>query len=102
MKDNNTIVKTQDKLIERLRFLENKPVFLSIDLDVLDPSLMSGTGTPEPGGMAYNELMSWLMLLKDLNIVGADVLELSPPYDSSGVSTVTAAKVIREVLLLMN
>ena len=102
MKDNNTIVKTQEKLIERLRFLENKPVFLSIDLDVLDPSLMSGTGTPEPGGMSYNELMSWLILLKDLNIVGADVLELSPPYDSSGVSTVTAAKVIREVLLLMN
>ncbi len=63
---------------------------------------MSGTGTPEPGGMSYNELMSWLILLKKLNIVGADVVELSPHYDQSGVSTVTAAKVIREVLLLMN
>lgn len=102
MKENNTLVKTQENLKERLKVLNNSPVFLSIDLDVLDPSLMSGTGTPEPGGMTYNELMSWLLLLKDLNIVGADVLELSPPYDNSGVSTVTAAKVIREVLLLMN
>ena len=102
MKENNTIAKTQEDLKERLKFLENKPVFLSVDLDVLDPSLMSGTGTPEPGGMSYNELMSWLMLLKNLNIVGADVVELSPHYDQSGVSTVTAAKVIREVLLLMN
>ena len=102
MKENNTIAKTQEEFKERLKFPENKPVFLSVDLDVLDPSLMSGTGTPEPGGMTYNELMSWLMLLKNLNIVGADVVELSPHYDQSGVSTVTAAKVIREVLLLMN
>ena len=102
MKENKTIAKTQEDLKERLKFLENKPVFLSVDLDVLDPSLMSGTGTPEPGGMTYTELMSWLMLLKNFNIVGADVVELSPHYDQSGVSTVTAAKVIREVLLLMN
>jgi len=102
MKENNTIAKTQEDLKERLKFLSDKPVFLSVDLDVLDPSLMSGTGTPEPGGMTYSELMSWLMLLKNLNIVGADVVELSPHYDPSGVSTVTAAKVIREVLLLMN
>jgi agmatinase len=102
MKDNNTLVKSQEELKSRLEFLQNKPVFLSIDLDVLDPSLMSGTGTPEPGGMNYNEFMSWLMLLKDTNIVGADILELSPHYDNSGVSTATAAKVVREVLLLMN
>jgi len=102
MKENNTLVKSQEELKERLKFLQDKPVLLSIDLDVLDPSLMSGTGTPEPGGMTYAELMSWLMLLKKLNIVGADVLELSPHYDQSGVSTITAAKVIREVLLLIN
>jgi len=102
MAENNTLVKTQEELKARLKFLENKPIFLSIDLDVLDPSLMSGTGTPEPGGKSYSELMSWLMLLKNINIVGADVVELSPHYDHSGVSTVTAAKVIREVLLLMN
>lgn len=102
MKENNTLVKSQEEFKERLKFLQDKPVFLSIDLDVLDPSLMSGTGTPEPGGMTYGEFMSWLMMLKNLNIVGADVVELSPHYDQSGVSTVTAAKVIREVLLLMN
>lgn len=102
MRENNTLVKSQEDFKERLKLLQNKPVFLSIDLDVLDPSLMSGTGTPEPGGMSYNEFMSRLILLKDLNIVGADVVELSPHYDASGVSTATAAKVIREVLLLMN
>jgi len=102
MKEHNTLVKTQDELKERLKAIGNKPVFLSIDLDVLDPSIMSGTGTPEPGGMTYTELMSWLMMLKDVNFVGADVLELSPHYDHSGVSTVTATKVIREVLLLIN
>lgn len=102
MKENNTLVKSHEELKERLKFLQDKPVFLSIDLDVLDPSLMSGTGTPEPGGMTYNVLMSLLMLLKKLNIVGADVVELSPHYDQSGVSTITAAKVIREVLLLIN
>ncbi len=102
MKENNTLVKNQEDLKIRLKPLQDKPVFLSIDLDVLDPSIMSGTGTPEPGGMTYNELMSWLMLLKNTNIVGADVVELSPHYDVSGVSTVTAAKIIREVLLLIN
>jgi agmatinase len=102
MKENNTLVKSQEEFKEKLKFLENKPVFLSIDLDILDPGVMSGTGTPEPGGMTYNELMGWLMLLKKINIVGADVVELSPHYDHSGVSTITAAKVIREVLLLMN
>lgn len=102
MNKNNTLVKSQDELKKKLDIIAQKPVFLSIDLDVLDPSIMSGTGTPEPGGMQYNEFIKWLMLLKNINIVGADVVELSPHYDTSGVSTVTAAKVIREVLLLMN
>lgn len=80
----------------------DKPVYLTIDLDVLDPSIFSGTGTPEPGGMTFNDLMGWLYSLKGLNIVGADVVELSPHYDTSRVSTVVAAKVIREVLFLLN
>lgn len=102
MAEHNTLIKSQEDFKERLQILLNKPVFLSIDLDVLDPSLMCGTGTPEPGGMSYGELMSWLMLMKNCNIVGTDIVELSPHYDASGVSTITAAKVIREALLLMN
>ncbi len=81
--------------------LKNKNIFVSIDLDVLDPSIMPGTGTPEPGGFSYTELEDWIKGLKDLNIIGADVVELSPHYDASGVSTITAAKIIRELLMCL-
>ncbi|MFW5838444.1 MAG: agmatinase [Bacillota bacterium] len=81
--------------------LENVPIYITIDLDVLDPSIMSGTGTPEAGGLLFNELMTALYTLKDLNIVGADVVELAPHYDQSGVSTATASKIIRELLLML-
>lgn len=81
--------------------LKGKPVYLTIDLDVLDPSIFSGTGTPEPGGLTMKEFLSCLLDLRSLNLVGADVVELSPHYDSSGVSTAVACKVIREVSLLL-
>ena len=81
--------------------LKGKPIYLTIDLDVLDPSLFSGTGTPEPGGMTMNAFLDALMLLQGHNLVGADVVELSPHYDASGVSTAVACKVIREVALLL-
>lgn len=81
--------------------LQNVPIYLTIDLDVLDPSVFPGTGTPEPGGITMKELLVSLCSLKGLNIVGADVVELSPHYDASGVSTAVACKVIREVSLLL-
>ena len=84
-----------------LDILLNKKVFVTVDLDVLDPSVLSGTGTPEPGGMTFNELMGWFEYLKKFQIIGADVVELAPDYDNSGCSTVTAAKVIRELLMIM-
>lgn len=84
---------------EQLTHLANKKIFVTFDLDVLDPSIMPGTGTPEAGGLSFSELMEWLEKLKDLNIIGADVVELAPDYDSTGVSTVVAAKVIRELLM---
>ena len=80
---------------------KNKPIFLTIDLDVLDPSLMSGVGTPEAGGMTYKELMDWLLYLKDFNIIGADIMELAPDIDITKTSTATACKLIREVLNLL-
>jgi agmatinase len=86
---------------EQLSKLKNKNIFVTVDLDVLDPSLMSGTGTPEAGGFTFNELMDWFKELKGLNIVGADVVELAPHYDASGVSTAVAAKVIRELLMCL-
>lgn len=101
MERNNTLLKHHDseQVSKGLSRLANRPVFLTIDLDVLDPSIMSGTGTPEPGGLTFNELVSWLKCFSGLNFVGADVVELSPHYDPSGVSNVVAAKVIREALL---
>lgn len=88
-------------LSETIEKLKGKPVYLTIDLDVLDPSVFPGTGTPEPGGITMKELLDALTLLKSLPLVGADVVELSPHYDASGVSTAVACKVIREVSLLL-
>ena len=86
---------------EAVEALAGKPVYLTIDLDILDPSIMPGTGTPEPGGVTFNKLQAALCCFKGLNIAAADVVELAPRLDSSGVSTTVACKVMREVLLLM-
>lgn len=75
------------------------PVYVTVDLDVLDPSLFSGTGTPEAGGIFFPDLEEALLALEALNVVGFDINELSPPYDTSGVSTAVACKVLREMLL---
>lgn len=77
----------------------NAPVYLTIDLDCLDPSIFSGTGTPEAGGVSFNQLLDAILTLKGTNIVGADVNELSPMLDASGTSTATACKVLRELIL---
>lgn len=75
------------------------PVYVTVDLDVLDPSLFSGTGTPEAGGIFFPDLEEALLALEALNVVGFDINELSPPYDTSGVSTAVSCKVLREMLL---
>lgn len=81
------------------------PVYLSLDLDVLDPSAFPGTGTPEPGGATFSELLKALLALGRTGlaqqVVGADIMELAPDYDSSGCSSMLAAKVLRELTLLM-
>jgi agmatinase len=82
--------------------LKDKHIFVTVDLDVLDTSIMSGTGTPEVGGLNFNELLGWFKYLSNFDIVGADVVELAPDYDSSGVSTAVATKVIRELLMTMS
>lgn len=93
--------KTRLNFPEQLSKLRTKNIFVTVDLDVLDPSTMLGTGTPEAGGLTFNELMDWFKELKGLNIIGADVVELSPHYDASGVSTAVATKVIRELLMCL-
>ena len=86
---------------EDLDIFKNKNIFVTVDLDVLDTSIMPGTGTPEVGGLNFNELIGWFKYLKNFNIVGADVVELAPDYDASGASTAVATKVIRELLMAM-
>lgn len=82
--------------------LHNTPVYLTIDLDVLDPSIFPGTGTPEAGGATFKELLEAVIQLSRLNIVGLDIVELSPIYDQSGTSTAVACKILRELLLAVN
>lgn len=97
MKKFNTLIHKFDELDE----FKNRKIFLTIDVDVLDPAYMPGTGTPEPNGLTYRELSEWLQYLKDFNIVGADVVELAPDYDKSEVSTAVVTKIIRDVLMIM-
>ena len=85
-----------DGVIERLR---GKPVYFTIDLDVLDPSVFPGTGTPEAGGVSFTELLNAILKVSKLNIVGMDINELSPMLDASGASTAVALKVMRELLI---
>lgn len=89
-------------LKETVESLKGKPVYFTLDLDVLDPSVFPGTGTPEPGGVTFNELRDAVELVcSSLNIVGCDVNELSPPYDPSGISATAACKIVREMLLAL-
>ena len=99
MKENNTLITDMNKSKEIFAALKDKPVFITLDIDVLDVSVMPGTGTQEAGGMSFNELTKWLLLLRGNNVVGMDLLELSPDYDMSGASTAVAAKLAREMLI---
>lgn len=89
-----------DTLKETVEKLGDKPVYFTVDLDVLDPSVFPGTGTPEPGGVSFEELRKSAQLVcEKANVVACDVNELSPHYDHSGISTAAACKTVREMLL---
>lgn len=80
---------------------QDRPLYLTVDLDWFDPSVLPGTGTPEPGGYDWHDFADVVDVLKRHRLVGADVVELAPQLDSSGVSSVLAAKVCRSLLLLL-
>ena len=89
-----------DGLAEVVKGLGSTPVYFTIDLDVMDPSVFPGTGTPEYGGVTFMQLFEALKTVcGGCNIVGLDVNELCPPYDQTGASTAAACKIIRELLL---
>lgn len=79
--------------------LHNLPVYVTLDLDVMDPGLLPGVGTPEPGGFTFQEIVSLLKELQPLHVIGFDLVELTPDYDPTGISSVTASVVLREMIL---
>ncbi|MCI9626926.1 MAG: agmatinase [Clostridia bacterium] len=94
---------TFDTLEETIQELKDKPIYVTVDLDVLDPSVFPGTGTPEAGGVSFEELRRAIELIgKHCNVVAADMNELSPIYDQSGASTAVACKILREMLLSLH
>ena len=80
----------------------NTPVYFTLDLDCLDPSVFCGTGTPEAGGVNFTELLGAILEVSKTNIVGADINELAPMLDISGASTAVACKILREIILSIN
>jgi agmatinase len=92
-------VESPASLLTRLR--ADMPVYVTFDMDVFDPSLVPGVTTPEPGGLMFKEAVEYLLALEGLNVIGADVVELAPDYDTTFVSSVCAAKVAREILMLL-
>jgi agmatinase len=78
-----------------------RPVFLSFDIDVLDPAFAPGTGTPEVGGLSTAEALAFVRALRGIDLVGADVVEVSPQYDGPGQQTaLAAANIAYEILSL--
>lgn len=102
MRANRTLMQwgpgSEHRLTERIK---DRPVYLSLDLDVLDPACLPGTGNPEPGGWAYHDIERLLTAVDRLKLVGADVVELNPLLDPSQASTITAAKIVRELLIVL-
>lgn len=86
------------RMLERLK---DRPLYISVDIDVLDPAHAPGTGTPEAGGMTSRELLTMIRALRDLNIVGADIVEVAPAYDHAQITAVAASHVAYEIISAM-
>lgn len=94
----NNLLKFKDELMK----IKDKKIYITLDLDVLDPAYFSGTGTPEPNGLTSRELFELIYTLKELNkIIGFDIVELAPTLDVSQSSTAMAIKILREMLLIV-
>lgn len=91
------LVECMSSVVDDVR---HKPIYITLDIDVLDPAYAPGTGTPEPGGASSRELLGAIRLLEGANIVGFDIVEVSPQYDSSERTQIVAAKLLRELLLI--
>jgi len=95
------LVSSAEALREKLSLHPKRPIYLTIDLDIFDPSLFPGTGTPEFGGIDWKAFENVLGTLEGHRIVAADVVELAPQLDPTGCSAILASKVVRELILMM-
>lgn len=82
-----------------IKTIGSRPVYITLDIDVIDPAFANGTGTPEPGGVSSREIIQAVKNMAGLNIVGFDLVEVSPPYDASDRTALLAAKIIRDIVL---
>ena len=90
---------SEDGFRRAIRSIDNRPIYISLDLDVLDPSILPGTGNPEPGGIDFNEMICAIQILGKARVIGFDVVELSPNHDPSEVSSIVTSKLVREMIL---
>jgi len=86
---------------EALRVVGDKPTYVSFDIDSLDPAFAPGTGTPEVGGLTSIEGQSLIRMFRGVRVVGADVVEVAPPFDPSGNTALVAATLMYELLCIM-
>jgi agmatinase len=89
----------QGSLRRMVKQLQNRPVYITVDLDVVDPALLPGVGTPEPGGLTFQGFISLLKDLQPLHVIGFDITELTPDYDPTQISSITASVILREMIL---
>ncbi len=100
LSERSGIIRTSDISPAQIReWVGDRPLYVTVDLDVLDPSVLPGTGTPEPGGVTFLTLQNWLVGLQDCKWVGWDVMELAPLLDASQVSSIVSAKIVRTLIL---
>lgn len=89
------VLESFSRIVDELR---NRTLYITLDIDVIDPAYACGTGTPEPGGCTPHDIFEVIKMLKDFNVVGMDLVEVSPVYDPSDRTAILAAKIIREAL----
>jgi agmatinase len=84
-----------------LKRLARRPVYVTLDIDVVDPAFAPGTGTPQVGGLSSAQILELVRSLRGLNLVGCDLVEVSPPYDSGEITSLLAANLLYELLCVM-
>jgi len=102
MHERKSLMTSRDQFFAKIDSIpDDRPIYMTLDLDFFDPAYLPGTGTPEAGGEDFHTFIKLMKKLKEKNLVGADITELSPELDTSNNSSVFACKVLREVMLVL-